>query len=289
MRIKCELAVRRLKVFANKISGSRHGRALCLLLVVIIVNICAVSCGVKNGNDIELASYDESGAEREGATSSAPAVSTGNEISGLEVSSDGTAAGSGSSAAATSESGAAAGTAEPQPEIICVFVCGAVKNEGVYELPAGSRVYEAVEAAGGFSGEADTAYLNQAIVLKDSDMVEVFTKEEIADPESDASESPFVSDPDELLKRAADNMTSNTSIGSADADNSGALPALVNINTATAEQLMSIPGVGETRAGTIIEYREANGNFATTQDLMKVSGIKEGLFAKMKDHITVGP
>ncbi len=172
---------------------------------------------------------------------------------------------------ATSESGAAAGTAEPQPEIICVFVCGAVKNEGVYELPAGSRVYEAVEAAGGFSGEADTAYLNQAIVLKDSDMVEVFTKEEIADPESDASESPFVSDPDELLKRAADNMTSNTSIGSADADNSGASPALVNINTATAEQLMSIPGVGETRAGTIIEYREANGNFATTQDLMKVS------------------
>lgn len=262
MRIKCELAVRRLKVFANKISGSRHGRALCLLFVVIIVNICAVSCGVKNGNEVELSSYDDSGAASESATSSAAAAST-----------------TVSAAASTTASTAIAA----EPEIICVFVCGAVKNEGVYELPAGSRVYEAVEAAGGFSGEADTAYLNQAIVLRDSDMVEVFTKEEIADPESKASESPFVTSPEALSERSSNGVAT----GAAGEVEGGASPAPVNINTATAEQLMSIPGIGETRAETIIEYRETNGVFATTEDLMKVSGIKEGLFAKMKEHITV--
>lgn len=139
---------------------------------------------------------------------------------------------------------------ETDAEKICVYVCGAVKSRGVYMLPAGSRVYEAVEAAGGFAKGADQEALNQAEILEDEMQLTIPTKEETKN-----------------AKEAKDGK--------------------VNLNTASKEELMSLGGVGEAKADSIIRYREENGKFKKIEDIMQISGIKEGLFQKIKNDIKV--
>ncbi|MDD6193333.1 MAG: ComEA family DNA-binding protein [Lachnospiraceae bacterium] len=133
-----------------------------------------------------------------------------------------------------------------------VQVSGAVKNPGVYQLPVGSRVYQAIEKAGGLRDDACAKDLNQARVLTDGEMIHVNTVEE-----SEAEMSPGQGDD------------------------------RVNINTATAEELTSLPGIGKTRAQTIIDYRESNGLFSAPEDLMKVSGIGESTYNKLSGAIKV--
>ena len=135
---------------------------------------------------------------------------------------------------------------------IFVYVCGAVNKPGVYALPAGSRVYEAVELAGGLTEDADERAVNQAEILRDGMQVTVFTKSEA------------------LLQ------------------NENPAGAKVNINTAGASELMRLTGIGESRAQDIIAYRKEHGAFAVPEDLMKVPGIKEAVYEKIKDDITVG-
>lgn len=135
-------------------------------------------------------------------------------------------------------------------DLIYVYVCGAVNSEGVYELPAGSRVYEAITLAGGFREDAASREINQAEVLVDEMRVYVPT---IAEKISMQEEQ----------------------------------DGKININRASKEELMSLPGVGASRADSIIEYREQIGAFQSIEDIMLVSGIKEGLFEKIKDFIKV--
>ena len=135
-------------------------------------------------------------------------------------------------------------------EYIYVYVCGAVNQEGVYGLSRGSRVYEAVEMAGGFREDADTKNVNQAQVLEDEERIYVPIIGE--DVQMDSKED-----------------------------------SKININKATKEELMTLPGVGESRAESIIKYREGQGAFGSIEDIMQVSGIKEGLFEKIKDLITI--
>ena len=185
---------------------------------------------------------------------------------------------------------AAAGEEIPaKPELIVVHVCGAVADAGVYVLDEGSRVYEAVRAAGGFSEEADEAYVNQAQVLSDGMRLRIPTREE-----TDASRS---------VQAAFDIDTGSgfegtdgehvvpdviTAPESADKDPSPEQPSgKVNINTADASALCGLTGIGPATAAKIIAYRESNGKFAHIEDIMQVSGIKEKLFAKIKDSITV--
>ena len=149
------------------------------------------------------------------------------------------------------ESHAAAETDE-SPAEICVYVCGAVNAPGVYTLPAGSRVYEAVRMAGGLSDEADERAVNQAEVLTDGRQVTIPTKAEVLKGEEGAAGGP------------------------------------VNINTAGVSELMRLSGVGESRAKDIIAYRKEHGAFSVPEDIMKVPGIKEAVFEKIKDDITVG-
>ena len=139
---------------------------------------------------------------------------------------------------------------EMMEENIYVYVCGAVNMPGVYELREGSRVYEAIEMAGGFLEEAAKEAINQAQVLKDEMKLYIPTMEEIS-------------------------IQENSSSGK------------VNINTATKEELMTIPGVGTAKADQIISYRNKNGFFEKIEELMSISGIKEGLFEKMKEYITI--
>ena len=138
---------------------------------------------------------------------------------------------------------------------ILVHVCGAVANEGVYELPEGSRVADAVEAAGGFSEDADRTYLNLAEPLEDGEQVRIYTGEEAEQ------------------QRAKDEASAD---------------GLININTAALEELMTLPGIGEARAQAIIAYRNVYGDFQEISDIMKVSGIKEAAYAKLKDRIKTG-
>ncbi len=151
--------------------------------------------------------------------------------------------------------------------VYTVHVCGAVACPGVYELPEGSRVTDAVEAGGGFLEEADPAACNLAQPVTDGCQIYIPTKEEGS-----------------RLQRPA-------GIGGirqeALAENAGADDKKVNLNTADLAALKTLPGIGDSRAAAILAWRQENGLFSCIEDIMKVSGIKQAAFEKIRDRITV--
>lgn len=143
---------------------------------------------------------------------------------------------------------------------IYVYVCGAVNSPGVYELEDGARIYEAIICAGGLRDDAEKNYVNQAQILSDGEQIYIPTEEE-------ASQEHLISGTEKISVIGADGK--------------------VDINTATKEELMTLSGIGESRAESILAYRQAHGEFQNIEELMKVDGIKEGIFQKIKDSITV--
>lgn len=186
-----------------------------------------------------------------------------------------------------------------QTEEIYVHVCGAVKAPGVYALSAGSRFYEAVEAAGGFTGEACQDYLNMAASLADGSRLEIPTLEEVKEREEaektkekaggeKETETYRYYTLEEEKDSSADVQNGTTGGSTADTDGAGnASEGLVNINTADIAGLCALPGVGEGRAKAIIEYREKQGGFQKKEDIMQVSGIGEKMYARMEAYLTV--
>ncbi|WP_099466510.1 helix-hairpin-helix domain-containing protein [Konateibacter massiliensis] len=138
--------------------------------------------------------------------------------------------------------------------VICVYICGEVQNPGVYEVEEGARLYQVVELAGGILDTASRNYLNLAECVTDGQKVMVPTEEEA-----------------EQLETAKEEAASG----------------LVNINTANEEGLTTLPGIGAAKAKSIIAYRESKGGFQSIEELMEIEGIKEGVFNKVKDLITV--
>lgn len=155
-----------------------------------------------------------------------------------------------------------------------VYVAGYVNNPGVYELSAGSRVIDAIDAAGGYSKEAYDNYLNLASLIADGQMIYVPSEEEV---ESGSIERGVAS--------GADGSGVGGVTGGNGGGNSSGSGALVNINQASKEELMTLPGIGESKADKIIAYREENGRFSTPEGIMEISGIKDGLYNKIKDKI----
>lgn len=145
-------------------------------------------------------------------------------------------------------------------DMIWVHICGAVNNPGVYELPEGSRIYEIVDAAGGFSEDACKDYVNLAQTVSDESRIIIPTAEEVDKGDF------FLSDTD--VKKSEDKE-------------------LVNINTADVKELCTLPGIGESRAEAIINYRNKNGGFDTIEKIMEVEGIKSGMYSKIQDKICV--
>lgn len=137
---------------------------------------------------------------------------------------------------------------------VCVYVCGAVKHPGVVRLPEGSRYQDALEAAGGFAEAAAQEAVNLAKPVIDGEQIYFPTQEE-----AQATESAVQSEE----------------------------PGLVNINQADVDKLCDLPGIGEAKAREIISYRESNGSFETIEEIMKVPGIKENAYNRLKDFITV--
>lgn len=169
---------------------------------------------------------------------------------------------------------------EMQQAMIYVDVCGAVANPGVFQLAAGSRVFQAIEAAGGYLPEAALTCVNRAGVLTDGQQLYILTQEEMERQGLDPAEMAGASDGQ---MNGSAGTGQNTGIAAqAQQDNR------ININTADEAQLTTLTGIGATRAQAIIAYREENGPFAAIEDIMNVQGIKEGTFAKIKDEIVVG-
>ena len=205
-----------------------------------------------------------------------------------------------------------------------VHVCGAVALPGVYELPADARIYLAVEAAGGFLESADQEWCNQAQPLSDGDSLRIYTVDETKNlaeegisPQEDhfgitASLDRFGST-DEAAGSAAQSAGSwGTAVNGAanvagasgvngaagvagasgindlsSAGDASASDGRINLNTADAQQLMQIPGIGSARAADIISYRTAHGSFTSVEELLEVSGIGQGIFEKIKNYVTV--
>ena len=182
-----------------------------------------------------------------------------------------------------------------EPELIYVFVCGAVAQEGVYELPAGSRVYQAVEAAGGYAADADTSYINQADPVTDAQKLEIPTAEEAKKLREEAAlaaenrqmetEPGPGTGPDGTAAGYANNGAGQMNNSAGQADDAAA--RLININTADEAALQTLPGIGAAKAASIVRYREANGGFSSIEEIKKVSGIGDITYENIKGCITV--
>lgn len=155
---------------------------------------------------------------------------------------------------------------------ISVYICGAVKSPGVYDFLEGSRICDAVERAGGFKKSAAKMKINLASTLSDGEQIIIPTKKQAA-----------------KRRKSADNV-SGTNIegntGAAGSNDTTDKSGLVNINIADKSELMTLSGIGESKADAIIAYRQKS-SFSKIEDIKNVSGIKDGVFNKIKDNITI--
>lgn len=161
---------------------------------------------------------------------------------------------------------AAACSEEPPAGTIVIYVCGAVNAPGVYELSVGSRAADAVEAAGGMREDAQSDVWNLAQEVVDGQQIRI----------------PYIGE-----EASAENMNQGaegSETGNADASGAG---GRININTADAKELMTIPGIGQAKADSIINYRQERGAFSSVEEIMQIEGIKEGVFEKIKEYICV--
>ncbi len=224
-----------MKVEKQQNRGRKHAKILAAMLVFLL-------CGC-NHRDTEYKLTD--------STSESTAESVSDADSGGEVSSG-----------AIEES---AETESASEAMVQVYICGAVTNPGVYTLPGGSRVVQAVEAAGGFLPDAEEKILNLARKIEDGEQITVWTREE--------------------AKEMGSTETQQFGAGGTAENTSGS--GKVNLNTAGKEELVTLPGIGESRADAIIAYREANGPFRAIEEIMNIEGIKEKMFEKIRGSIEV--
>jgi len=147
-------------------------------------------------------------------------------------------------------------------ELLFVHICGAVNAPGVYRLPEGSRIADAVLCAGDFSENAAKDYLNLAKPVLDGEKIYV--------PNKDEAEQNLEG------KRLQDEKSENGESFS------------VNLNTVGVDELMKLPGIGQTKAEAILAYRREHGAFSSCEELMQVPGIKQSVYEKIRDNITVG-
>lgn len=146
------------------------------------------------------------------------------------------------------------GDAAIEPPDIVVYVTGAVREPGIYEVPEGFRLHQVIDMAGGFTEEADDGYLNLARFIFDGEMIDVPYQRDGTSENGQQSSEAF---------------------------------SKISINRAGVEELMTLTGIGASKAEAIIDYRETNGPFQKIEDIMNVNGIKEAMYEKIKDDIVL--
>lgn len=154
---------------------------------------------------------------------------------------------------------------------LVVYVNGAVKHPGVYTLREGDRVYQAIDMAGGMTSKAKRDVINLAETVVDAENIYVMTKAEYKKSQTETLDE--TEKQKEFLSDAGQEKDSNIE--------------LVNINTADKERLTMLPGIGDSKAASIITYREENGPFSCKEDIKKVSGIGDATYANIMDMITI--
>lgn len=240
-----------------------------VLVCVFIITVALVCPGCSGQKGIVVDKTNESSSGKSTGAKSTDKSSTGG--TGTAENTDKSSTGKTGTAENTDENSIDEGTIpgndvsdNTNSEKIVVYVCGAVNQAGVYELSEESRVCDAVNAAGGMSPDAAADNINLATIISDGAKIRVpFNGEELQDKDV-AYEG--VSE---------ENATSGSDTGK------------VNINTATKEELMTLSGIGEAKAASIISYRESNGGFSDIGQLKEIEGIKDGVYNKIKDNICV--
>lgn len=227
--------VKRMDRWAGKVLGHKAVVVAMLVVIAMASGLAMASFGDRSGN-VSFERVEDSGPSAEPGSGDA---------------SDDASDGSSSKASAEAE--------------VYVDVDGAVASPGVYRLQDGSRVSQAIDAAGGLTAEADVTGLNRASKVTDGQKIYV----------------PTVGEQQAAL------AAGGAEGGTAAASGTGASSGLVNINTASAAELQTLSGIGPSMAQSIIDERTQNGAFASVDDLMRVSGIGEKKLAKIKDCICV--
>ncbi len=151
-------------------------------------------------------------------------------------------------------------------ESVYVYVCGHVNRPGVYAVSENTRIYGIINLAGGVREDADISQINQAEKVSDGQQIYVPSVEEM-----------------QKIREGGEEIPGAAAIQGSPAQDDG----LVNINTADAAELQTLTGIGASRAQAIIDYRNENGSFESIEDIMNVTGIKEGMFSKIKNSIKV--
>lgn len=253
---------------------------LVLLAVAIIIGHWINNSGAEiiiSGGDVS----DEEKGERENLQSpQGYSAATEAEDKGLETLSEPT----------TSE-------AESGEEEIKVYVVGCVKNEGIVTLKKGQLIDDAIKAAGGATEDADIKNINLVYKLTDNVMLRIKSvRESQAQTQDNAGESAGVPGKSGATSKEDTSVAgkgieiisdSGGAIVSGSTESERTHGKKININTASVDELDTLPGIGESTARKIIEYRQKNGNFRSISDIMKVSGIGTSKFDKIKDFITI--
>lgn len=162
---------------------------------------------------------------------------------------------------------------------VIIDIKGAVNKPGVYKVKEDQRVNDVINLAGGLKKDANTNYINLSAKVKDEMVIWIYTKKEIEQLKMEQTSTKY------MIESCNCPVVDNTTCleSKTESNSSG----LVNINTATIEQLMTLEGIGESKAKSIIEYRNANNGFKKKEDIKNVSGIGEAAYNKIADHITV--
>lgn len=165
-----------------------------------------------------------------------------------------------------------------EEKMIIVDVKGAVKNPGVYELTNGSRVHDAIKMSGGLTNKGDTSVINLSKKLEDEMVIIVYTKDEVK----------ALNKNNEIIKYVdKECVCPKITNGACINDNNSNETKKISLNNATLEELQTLPGIGESKALEIINYRKENGGFKTIEELMNISGIGQSTFEKIKDLVTI--
>ena len=305
-----------------KKSAAGRSRLLLILLLSGLTAGCGSGQMVEVTGIQDLPTHPVQSTEHEaaagGAAAAADSVTAAAE--GAAAAADSVTAAAADKTAAAQNVGAAAGQASaPESSApdnvpvtaakMVVYVRGAVNRPGVYQLEEDARIFCAIEAAGGFRADADTEWLNQAQPLFDGAMLTVSTREETAilrqagqtdgsgvlisgssgltDSQGTAAGIHQGNTDSVAFRQVPEkNGTSSWPSTGSTVNGSGG-ETRVNLNTAQREELMTLPGIGESKADSIIRYREEHGAFTSPEEIMNISGIKSAVYSKIRDRITV--